>query len=98
MNRAREFVQKALWYIHNHGNWQTVSTLLELALGEIAELEQTTAALPNPPTIKVLPGGQSGGLVVAELSERHKTTSYSGKRLVGPSRGITEASTREKRL
>ena len=59
MNRAREFVNKALWYVGNNGHWQTVSELLSLAIGEIAELEQAAAAA-------LLPKAE---LVVADLVE-----------------------------
>lgn len=83
-NRAREFVTKALWYLCNGGHWQTVSELLSMALGEIAELEQVAASIrdiPDSPTIRVLPGRQTGGLVLADLSEVQRPLSHHEKRL-----------------
>jgi len=68
-NRAGELVSRALWFVGNGGHWQTIATLLELALGEIAELEQRET-LPTPAMLVELLEPGSGSRLVGISSTR----------------------------
>lgn len=74
-NRARELVSRALALISKGGQWQTIATLLELTLGEIAELEERCEVVASPlavavlvehPTRRALAGGRGRELVATE--------------------------------
>ena len=83
-NRAKEFLFEALDYM-KYGKYAQAEIAVRHAITEVWELEQmagqAVTVLPDQPTIRVLPGRQTRGLVVAELSKVQRPLSHHEKRL-----------------